>query len=108
MCYGLKALLRRLSSDSIHLAARFFISKETVMSNNSDLSQCVKDRLTQYFQDLDGAIPNNVYDMLISAVEKPLLEVIMGRTRGNQSKASVILGINRNTLRKKLLQHDML
>ena len=49
-----------------------------------------------------------MYDMLLRVVEKPLLELVMQRTRGNQSKAAQWLGINRNTLRKLLLQHGLL
>lgn len=73
----------------------------------TDLSTCVRQALDDYFRDLDGEPPHAVYDMLISCVEKPLLENIMHRTGGNQSKAAEILGLNRNTLRKKLTQHNI-
>jgi Fis family transcriptional regulator len=56
---------------------------------------------------LDGENPTNVYDMVIGIVEKPLLTYIMGISKGNQSKAAEILGLNRNTLRKKLKQHKI-
>jgi Fis family transcriptional regulator len=46
--------------------------------------------------------------MVIATVEKPLLEAVMNRAEGNQSHAAEMLGINRNTLRKKLQQHDLL
>ncbi len=49
-----------------------------------------------------------MYDMLIHLVEKPLLEVVMTQADNNQSRAADWLGLNRNTLRKKLLEHDML
>ena len=58
--------------------------------------------LDQYFKDLSGEKPNGVYDMVIHSVEKPLLLYIMNLAEGNQSKAADILGLNRNTLRKKL------
>ncbi|HEY3326493.1 MAG TPA: Fis family transcriptional regulator [Novimethylophilus sp.] len=73
----------------------------------TDLSACVRLALDEYFKDLDGEPPHAVYDMLIHCVEKPLLESIMRRTGGNQSKAAEILGLNRNTLRKKLKQHGI-
>ncbi|GBG13188.1 Fis family transcriptional regulator, factor for inversion stimulation protein [Novimethylophilus kurashikiensis] len=73
----------------------------------TDLSACVRQALDDYFRDLDGEPPHAVYDMLISCVEKPMLESIMHRTSGNQSKAAEILGLNRNTLRKKLKQHNI-
>ena len=46
--------------------------------------------------------------MVLQAVEKPLLEVVMQRAGQNQSRAAEWLGLNRNTLRKKLLEHQLL
>ena len=57
---------------------------------------------------MDGIEPNGMYDMLLNAVEKPLLEVVMQRAEQNQSRAAEWLGLNRNTLRKKLLEHKLL
>jgi len=57
--------------------------------------------LDQYFNDLDGDEPTAIYEMVINTVEKPLLLYIMNKTEGNQSKAAKMLGLNRNTLRKK-------
>ena len=48
-----------------------------------------------------------MHEMIIDAVEKPLLEVVMRQADGNQSKAAEWLGINRNTLRRKLLDHKL-
>jgi Fis family transcriptional regulator len=75
------------------------------MSNHID--NCIRQALEDYFKDLDGEQPHAVYDMLINCVEKPLLQYVMNRASGNQSKASEILGLNRNTLRKKLKQHKI-
>jgi Fis family transcriptional regulator len=61
----------------------------------------------QYFKDLRGAEPNALHDMIIAA-EKPLLDVVMRHAEGNQSKAAEWLGINRNTLRRKLLDHKLI
>ena len=72
------------------------------------LDQCVRDSLDHYFAQLDSAEPSSVYDMVLLAVERPLLEVVMARAQGNQSLAADYLGINRNTLRKKLTQHGLL
>jgi len=63
--------------------------------------------LDQYFNDLDGDKPTAIYEMVINTVEKPLLLYIMNKTEGNQSKAAKILGLNRNTLRKKLKQYNL-
>ncbi|OIQ72255.1 DNA-binding protein Fis [mine drainage metagenome] len=71
----------------------------------NDLAACVRDSLEAYFRDLDGEPPHAVYDMLLTCVERPLLEYILNQAGGNQSRAAEILGLNRNTLRKKLKQH---
>ncbi len=77
------------------------------MKCDNDLAACVRGALEAYFRDLDGEPPHAVYDMLLNCVEKPMLEFVLNRAGGNQSKASEILGMNRNTLRKKLKQHDL-
>jgi Fis family transcriptional regulator len=64
--------------------------------------------LETYFRDLDGTDPAGLYDMLVKLVEKPLLDVVMSQSGQNQSRAAEWLGLNRNTLRKKLLEHDLL
>jgi Fis family transcriptional regulator len=61
-----------------------------------------------YFKDLRGTEPDNLHEMLVSVVEKPLLEIVMRQAQGNQSKAAVWLGLNRNTLRKKLVNHKLI
>jgi Fis family transcriptional regulator len=57
---------------------------------------------------LGGTDPAGLYDMLVKLVEKPLLDVVMSQSGQNQSRAAEWLGLNRNTLRKKLLEHDLL
>ena len=63
--------------------------------------------MTQYFEDLNGETPSNLHTFFINEVEKPFLKVVMDQVNGNQSKAAEILGINRNTLRKKLKTYDL-
>lgn len=72
-----------------------------------NLSDNIDILLDQYFNDLDGDQPSAIYEMVINTVEKPLLLYIMNKTEGNQSKAAKILGLNRNTLRKKLKQYNL-
>lgn len=72
-----------------------------------ELSNSVKDSLDQYFRDLEGQPPHAIYDMVLACVEQPLIEYILDYTEGNQSKAAEILGINRNTLRKKIQQYNI-
>jgi Fis family transcriptional regulator len=71
------------------------------------LYACVKTLLDGYFQDLDGHKAGNLYDLVLDEVEVPLLEVVLRHTRGNQSRAAEILGLNRATLRKKLRKHGL-
>jgi Fis family transcriptional regulator, factor for inversion stimulation protein len=72
------------------------------------IEDCIRDSLEQYFKDLRGTEPQSVYDMVVGAVERPMLEVVMRHAEGNQSKAAEWLGINRNTLRRKLLDHKLI
>ncbi len=72
------------------------------------LRDCVEKALANYFSHLEGQSVTDVYQMVLSEVEAPLLEVVMSHVRGNQTKASVLLGLNRGTLRKKLKQYGLL
>ncbi|HSW05043.1 Fis family transcriptional regulator [Aquabacterium sp.] len=72
------------------------------------IEECIRDSLEQYFKDLHGTEPHAVHDMVVATVEKPMLEVVMKHADGNQSKAAEWLGINRNTLRRKLLDHKLI
>ncbi len=72
------------------------------------IEECIRDSLAQYFRDLRGAEPHSMYQMVITTVEKPMLEIVMREADGNQSKAADWLGINRNTLRRKLLDHKLI
>ncbi|QWT46442.1 helix-turn-helix domain-containing protein [Azospira inquinata] len=78
------------------------------MSRNNDISTCVYGALEQYFRDLDGEKPAAVYDMVLKSVEKPMLQVVLAQAGGNQTLAAEILGINRNTLRKKLVEYQLI
>jgi Fis family transcriptional regulator, factor for inversion stimulation protein len=75
---------------------------------SSDISDSVRKTLNRYFRDLDGQRPQPIYDMVLHAAEKPMLEVVMKQANGNQTVAADMLGINRNTLRRKLADHDLL
>ncbi len=76
--------------------------------SHTPLHDCVRDSLHTYFKDLDGTEPANLHDMLVKAVERPLLEVVMAQAQHNQSRAAQWLGLNRNTLRKKLVEHGLI
>jgi Fis family transcriptional regulator len=72
------------------------------------IEECVRTSLEGYFKDLRGTEPDGMYDMMVRVVERPLLEVVMQQAEHNQSKAAQWLGLNRNTLRKKLLEHKLI
>jgi Fis family transcriptional regulator len=75
--------------------------------SKSQLEECVRTSLEEYFRDLDGTEPDSLHDMLVRVVERPLLQVVMARADHNQSRAAGWLGLNRNTLRKKLVEHKL-
>ena len=76
--------------------------------SKTTIEQSVRDSLQMYFQDLEGEMPDRVYEMVVRMVERPMLEVVMNQADNNQSRAAEWLGLNRNTLRKKLLDHKLL
>ncbi|RYZ12634.1 MAG: Fis family transcriptional regulator [Comamonadaceae bacterium] len=76
--------------------------------SKKNIEECVRNSLDSYFRDLRGTEPDGMYDMLVRVVEKPLLDVVMARAEGNQSRAAQWLGLNRNTLRKKLVEHKLI
>jgi Fis family transcriptional regulator len=71
------------------------------------LGDHVKDAMNNYFSDLNGCESTDLYDLVMSEVEKPLFEVVMQNTRGNISKASELLGMNRGTLRSRLRKYGL-
>lgn len=77
------------------------------MCNNNPLEQSVRDRLERYFSDLGDSDPRDVLAMVINCIERPVLQVALEKSNGNQSKAAQMLGITRSTLRKKLLTHKI-
>lgn len=78
------------------------------MARQNDITTCVTGALEKYFRDLDGEMPCAIYEMVLRNVEKPMLEVVMRHAEGNQTLAADMLGINRNTLRKKLTEYNLL
>lgn len=90
--------------------SRLIIQGDSRAQNGSDvaLGSMAREALENYFRSLNGHRPGDLYDMVIGEVEKPLFRTVLNYTRGNQSEAATILGINRGTLRKKLRQHGLL
>jgi Fis family transcriptional regulator len=77
-------------------------------ASDANLRDAVTRAVRAYLEQLDGQTSTDVYQMVLAEVEAPLLEEIMAYTRNNQTRASLMLGLNRGTLRKKLKQYDLL
>ena len=77
------------------------------MSTN-DLADCVRRTLNRYFRDLDGEKPSGIYDMVVQNVERSMIETVLKHADGNQTVAAEMLGINRNTLRRKPTEYELL
>ncbi len=75
------------------------------MRRSNELADAVRRSLERYFRDMDGETPSGIYDMVLRNVEKPMIEIVLGKAEGNQTLAATMLGIDRNTLRKKMQQH---
>lgn len=77
--------------------------KAQVASNQNELEGSIETRIRDYFKTLNSETPSQgLYERVISEVEKPLIKMTLDMTRGNQLRAARILGINRNTLHKKV------
>ena len=81
--------------------------KDSVHKKTKPLNGSVHDALDRYFTNLDGHEPNDLYQLFMGEVERPLLERVLKYTNGNQTRAAAVLGINRGTLRKKLTQYGL-
>jgi Fis family transcriptional regulator len=81
---------------------------EQLLSQNKPLRTCADEALQEYFSNLNGHKPSGIYNLVLQEIEIPLLKQILKYTGGNQSRAAILLGINRGTLRKKLKTYGML
>lgn len=86
------------------------MSNQNILHENTEplsLSQSVTQTLETYFKSLEGEPPSELHKLVIGQVEKPLLQFVLAHTEQNQSQAAALLGINRNTLRKKIQQYHL-
>jgi Fis family transcriptional regulator len=88
------------------LSAANDVDTRTVQASN--LRDSVTAAVRSYLDELDGQLSTDVYQMVLTEIEAPLLKEIMAYTRNNQTKASLMLGLNRGTLRKKLKQYHLI
>ena len=77
------------------------------MNYPNPIEQCVREHLERYFAGLGETEPHDILAMVVNCVEKPVLQIALEKTHGNQSKAAAMLGITRSTLRKKLATHHL-
>ncbi|GJM09284.1 MAG: hypothetical protein DHS20C11_15600 [Lysobacteraceae bacterium] len=71
------------------------------------IRSCVEQSVRRYLQDMGGHQAENLMELVMEEVERPLLREVMQWTRGNQSQAANVLGISRGTLRRKLAKYDL-
>ncbi len=84
------------------------MTNECIPMNENEMASYVRKALKAYFKDLDGEEPcSGMYDMVIQCAEKPLIEMVLEYAGGNQTRTAELLGINRNTLRKKMQLHGL-
>lgn len=75
---------------------------------NQPLHDSVRQALENYLSQLKGQAPSNLYELILAEVEAPLMQAVMEYTKNNQSRAAIVLGLSRGTLRKKLKLYGML
>jgi Fis family transcriptional regulator len=75
---------------------------------NQPLHDSVRQALENFLAQLKGQTPNNLYELILGEVEAPLMDAVMEYTKGNQSRAAIVLGLSRGTLRKKLKMYGLL
>jgi len=81
--------------------------EERIPLEDMSFEELVRSKLKGFLRKVDGYPIDNLYDEVIGRVERPLLALVMEHAQGNQLRAAEILGLNRNTLRKKLAQHNL-
>src|SRR5687767_15074062 len=96
------------NTDETKIANQAANSAFIVAHKNQPLHDSVRQALESYFTQLKGQAPNNLYELVLAEVEVPLLEAVMEFTKNNQSRAAILLGLSRGTLRKKLKIYGML
>lgn len=83
------------------------LSPEAQGAQSLSLQESVQYTLQQYIAKLDGQAPADLYNLVLAEVEKPLLEMVLKFTNNNQSRAAIVLGLSRGTLRKKMAIYEL-
>ncbi len=100
--------MNKLDQATIFSSVSLVEQRETLPQQESTLRSAVEKSMRRFFQNLEDEPVTNLHEMVMSEVEAPLLEAVMRYTGNNQSKASIMLGLNRGTLRTKLKNYGML
>lgn len=82
------------------------VAQHTVTETKT-LREKVAESLENYFAHLGDETPQNLYQLILGEIQPPMLEAVLKYTKGNQSKAAIILGISRGTLYKLLKKYNM-
>ena len=77
-------------------------------STARNLSECVEEVMSNYFKDLDGHDASNLYELVITQVEKPLFEIVLKNYNGNISRTAQALGLNRGTVLGRLKKYGLI
>jgi len=77
-------------------------------ANDKTIGQSVHESVDDYLKNMEGQQVTDLYELVISEVEAPLIESVLSFTNNNQSRTAEILGLNRGTLRKKLRKYHLL
>ena len=83
------------------------ISNSSQVQTQKPLRASVKQAVNKYLKESNSLEIDNLYELVLAEIEAPLLEEVMTHTRGNQTRAANLMGINRGTLRKKLKQYGL-
>jgi two-component system nitrogen regulation response regulator GlnG len=83
------------------------VSAAATVTTDASLEEVIQKKLLECVRGLRSRQSANLYALMVGLVEKPLLRAVLRETGGNQVKAAALLGINRNTLRKKLKEHGI-
>lgn len=90
-----------------NVSSPFITGDIQTQTKTSPLRSQAKIAISNYLSQLNGNDVDDMYDLVLSEIEAPMLEEVMMYTRGNQTRAANLLGINRGTLRKKLKKYGM-
>jgi Fis family transcriptional regulator len=90
-----------------NISSPFVIGDQQTQTKASPLRTQAKIAIKNYLSQLNGNDVDDMYELVLSEIEAPMLEEVMQYTRGNQTRAANLLGINRGTLRKKLKKYGM-